>query len=277
MYESFYGLARKPFELTPDVSFFYDSSAHRRALAVLSYAQQKAEGFTLLTGCSGTGKTLLLEHFLNTLDAQTPVLIGKVVCTRIDTDGILKLIAGAFGIQSKSSSRADLLLALEAAWVSAVAEGKKVFLLIDEAQSLTAEVLETLRQLTNLQIEAQPLIAIVLIGQPSLQERLQEHEQKLLHQRIIAVGHLDPMSAADTIAYVEHRLKLVGWRNDPALDESAFAAIFTLTSGVARAVNLLCDRLLLSAFLAEEHTITRVQIEALASEMRQEGLLEICK
>ncbi|MFT4174559.1 MAG: XrtA-associated ATPase [Rhodocyclaceae bacterium] len=269
MYESYYGFAAKPFQLNPDPSFYYGSRGHRRAMAYLEYGLHQNEGFIVITGEIGAGKTTLVRSLLQKLE-ESKVVAAHLVSTQIDADDILRLVAGAFGIPSKGIEKADLLLALEAFLVSVTASGKRALLIVDEAQNLTPRAVEELRMLSNFQLEDHALLQSFLVGQPEFRETMQSPHMQQLRQRVIASYHLGPMDAEETRAYIEHRLRHVGWRSDPRLEASAYQAIFAFTSGVPRRINTLCDRLLLASFLSEQHTLTDHMVEEVIREIREE-------
>lgn len=270
MYESFYGFSAKPFQLNPDPSFYYGSRGHRRAMAYLEYGLHQNEGFIVITGEVGAGKTTLVRSLLQKLD-QASVVAAHLVSTQIDADDILRLVAAAFGIPAKGVEKADLLLALEGFLVSVTASGKRALLIVDEAQNLTPQAVEELRMLSNFQLEDHALLQSFLVGQPEFRETMQSPHMQQLRQRVIASYHLGPMDVDETRAYIEHRLKHVGWRGDPRIEPSAHAAIHAFSGGVPRRINTTCDRLLLAAFLAERHVLTEGHVEEVVREIREEG------
>ncbi len=269
MYESFYGLTGRPFQLNPDPSFYYGSRGHRRAMAYLEYGLHQNEGFIVITGEVGAGKTTMVRSLLQKLE-QTKVVAAHLVSTQIDADDILRLVAASFGIPAKGVDKSDLLLALEAFLVSVTASGKRALLIVDEAQNLTPRAVEELRMLSNFQLEDHALLQSFLVGQPEFRDTMQSQHMSQLRQRVIATYHLGPMDADETRAYMEHRLKRVGWKGDPRIEPSAFAAIHAFTGGVPRKINTLCDRLLLAGFLTESHVVTETNVEEVIREIREE-------
>ncbi|MDB5799389.1 MAG: ATPase [Rhodocyclales bacterium] len=269
MYESFYGLTGRPFQLNPDPSFYYGSRGHRRAMAYLEYGLHQNEGFIVITGEVGAGKTTMVRSLLQKLE-QTKVVAAHLVSTQIDADDILRLVAASFGIPAKGVDKSDLLLALEAFLVSVTASGKRALLIVDEAQNLTPRAVEELRMLSNFQLEDHALLQSFLVGQPEFRDTMQSQHMSQLRQRVIATYHLGPMDADETRAYMEHRLKRVGWKGNPRIEPSAFAAVHAFTGGVPRKINTLCDRLLLAGFLTESHVITEVNVEEVIREIREE-------
>ena len=270
MYESYFKLSGKPFQLNPDPAFFFGSRGHRRAMAYLEYGLHQNEGFIVITGEIGAGKTTLVRSLLQNLDSSK-VIAAQLVSTQIDAEDILRLVAAAFGVPSKDLDKADLLLALETFLVSVTASGKRALLVVDEAQNLTPGAVEELRMLSNFQLEDHALLQSFLIGQPEFRDMMQGADMQQLRQRVIASYHLGPLDVEETKAYIEHRLKHVGWRPDsPSFSADAFEAIFRATGGIPRRINTLCDRLLLAGFLAEQLALTESEVGEVVREMKDE-------
>lgn len=277
MYESFYGLTGKPFQLNPDPAFFYRSRGHGRAMAYLDYGVHQAEGFIVVTGDVGAGKTTLVRNLLRSL-APGNLVAKQIVSTQLDADDMLRMVAGAFfGVQPELPDKAGLLLGLERYFRRLQLEGKRALLIVDEAQNLTPRAVEELRMLSNFQTNERSLLQSFLLGQPEFRQIMQQPEMRQLRQRVIASYHLGPLGPEETKAYIEHRLTLVGWRGDPAFDDAAYAAIHDATDGVPRQINVLCDRVLLAAYLGEKHRLTESDVSDVARELRTElrgGLTE---
>ena len=277
MYESFYGLTGKPFQLNPDPTFFFRSRGHGRAMAYLDYGVHQAEGFIVVTGDVGAGKTTLVRNLLRSL-APGNLVAKQIVSTQLDADDMLRMVAGAFfGVQPELPDKAGLILGLERYFRRLQLEGKRALLIVDEAQNLTPRAVEELRMLSNFQTNERSLLQSFLLGQPEFRQIMQQPEMRQLRQRVIASYHLGPLGAEETKAYVEHRLGLVGWRHDPTFEEAAYAAIHDATEGVPRQINVLCDRVLLAAFLGEKHNLTESDVSDVARELRTElrgGLTE---
>ncbi|WP_374493567.1 XrtA/PEP-CTERM system-associated ATPase [Zoogloea sp.] len=272
MYEAYFGLRGKPFQLNPDPSFFYGSRGHRRAMAYLEYGLHQNEGFIVVTGEVGAGKTLLVRSLLEKLDPNK-IVAANLVSTQIDADDILRLVAAAFGIPSKHLAKSDLLLAIEAFLVSTTASGKRALLIVDEAQNLTQRAVEELRMLSNFQLEDHALLQSFLVGQPEFRTIMQSPEMVQLRQRVIASYHLGPLDLAETQAYVEHRLGCVGWKGNPAFDAEAMKGIFSHSQGIPRRINALCDRIMLAAFLGDQRRVSAELVEQVAVEMREEQVV----
>jgi general secretion pathway protein A len=269
MYESFYGLSSKPFQLNPDPAFYFASRGHKRAMAYLEYGLHQNEGFIVITGEVGAGKTTLVKNLLQKLDPKQ-VVAGQLVTTQLDAGDILRLVAAAFGVPSLAD-KAGTLLALEAFLVSTTAAGKRALLIVDEAQNLTPRAVEELRMLSNFQLGQHALLQSFLIGQPEFRATMQSAHMSQLRQRVIASYHLGPLDATETRAYIEHRLGCVGWKGVPDFEEAAHGRIFALTAGTPRRINTLCDRLMLAGFLGEKPRFSAADVEAVAAEMEDEA------
>jgi len=255
MYESHFGLSGSPFQLNPDPAFYFDSQGHSNALSYLKFGVHQGEGFIIVTGEIGAGKTTLVRTLLEGLDTDE-VVAAQVLNTQLESGELLQSILAAFGVPNQSSSKAQLLASLEAFLTEVAAQGRRALLIVDEAQNLGAEAIEELRMLSNFQLGNHALLQSFLVGQPELRRLLESRAMEQLRQRVIASCHLGPLTCDESQAYVEHRLRHVGWASHPSFDEAAFKAIFSQTGGIPRKINLLCNRLLLAAFLGEVSEIT---------------------
>ncbi|MBS0437036.1 MAG: AAA family ATPase [Proteobacteria bacterium] len=254
MYESHFGLSGSPFQLNPDPNFFFDSRGHKNALAYLRFGAHQGEGFIVVTGEIGAGKTTVVNALLNGLDREK-VIAAKVVSTQLEAGDLLRAIMTAFGIPPTAPSKAQLIATLEAFLTAVAASGRRALLIVDEAQNLNRTAVEELRMLSNFQLGSHGLLQSFLVGQPELRALLQSKSMEQLRQRVIASCHLGPLDVTETQGYIEHRLRIVGWTDNPSFDPLAFAEIHRWTEGVPRRINRLCSRLLLGAFLQDRNHI----------------------
>jgi putative secretion ATPase (PEP-CTERM system associated) len=268
MYETYYHLQARPFQLTSDPRFFYASKGHRRAMAYLVYGAHQGEGFIVITGEIGAGKTMLASALARKM-ASSNLVLAQVVSTNLEADDLVRMVAAAFGL-TQDNSKAVLLNRVEQFLVACQKQGKKVLLVVDEAQNLPPRSVEELRMLSNFVCADKPLLQTFLLGQPEFRKTLQNPEMEQLRQRVIASCHLGPLDGAETEAYIVHRLQTVGWRDDPAFSTDAFAAIHRHTGGIPRKINILCDRLLLMGRLDEKHAFTGKEVAEVVDELRQE-------
>ncbi len=269
MYEDFYGLTGKPFQLSPDPAFYFGSKGHSSAFSYLKYGVYQGEGFLVITGDIGTGKTTLVRAMLNELDTRE-VVAAQIVSTQLDADDLLRSVATAFGVNMHADGKAQLLATIEAFLLTTFQRGKRALLIVDEAQNLGARSLEELRMLSNFQCGDNALLQSFLIGQPELRMLMRSPLMEQFRQRVIASYHLGPLDQADTRAYVEHRLGFVGWKDDPQFEADAFIEIHRATGGIPRRINSLCNRVLLAAYLGEKHVLSRADIAAAVLEMANE-------
>ncbi len=270
MYEAFYGLTGKPFQLNPDPNFYFGSKQHRRAKAYLEYGVQRNEGFIVITGEVGAGKTTIVRGLLESLDPDT-VVAANLVSTQLDAEDTLRMVSAAFGVRAKDMSKADLLMGLEAFLVSQTSQGKRCLLIVDEAQNLTPRAVEELRMLSNFQFGKQALLQTFLVGQPEFREILQSPNMQQLRQRVTATCHIGPMDHDETRGYIEHRLKHVGSLGRPSFDSEAYESIHKASGGIPRRINSVCDRLLLLGFLGEKDNFSVQDVVEVVSEMREEA------
>lgn len=271
MYKAFYKLISNPFQLTPDPRFFYASSVHRRALAYLRYGLEQGEGFVVITGDVGAGKTTLVRTLLEEA-AKRNVLAVQLVSTQLDAEDILRQIAAAFRVQSEGISKAQLLRNIEVYLKYQVSEGKRVLLVIDEAQNLPQRSLEELRMLSNFQNGDKPLLQSFLVGQPEFRFKIEQPENEQLKQRVIASYHLGPIKESELKEYIVHRLKCAGWAGDPLFDDDAISEIFAYTNGIPRKINVFCDRLMLYGSLEELHQFSASVVKTVQNEMVGAGV-----
>ncbi len=269
MYDDFYNLKIRPFQLTPDHHFFFGSKGHNRAMAYLRYGLEQGEGFIVITGGIGTGKTTLVRNLFEEL-ADMNVMAAQLVTTQVDPDDMLRMVSASFGLAHEGLNKATLLHNLEAVARARHAEGKQILLVVDEAQNLPARSVEELRMLSDFQVNNKALVQIFLLGQAEFKRTLQSPGMEQFRQRIIASYHLDPLSAKETEKYIKHRLQLAGWDNDPEFAVGVFKLIYEFTRGVPRRINAMCDRMLLFGCLEELHTIDKDVVMSVTEELEQE-------
>jgi len=269
MYEQFYGLTGNPFQLNPDPSFFFGSRGHRRAYAYMQYGLYQGEGFIVLTGEVGAGKTTLIRNLLQQLDLAK-VNAAQLVSTNLDAHSLLRAVAIAFGLPVREHDKARLIAELEAYLVSLVPQQKRALLIVDEAQNLTLQAVEELRMLSNFQLKNKALLQSFLVGQSELRQLMRSSKMQQFRQRVIASYHLGPLDSDESRAYVEHRLKHVGWTGDPRIEEEAFHLVHAFTGGIPRRINTLCNRVLLAVYLSEKHSIGNEEVEDVIVELNRE-------
>lgn len=269
MYESYYQLRDKPFQLNPDPRFFFASKGHKRAFAYLEYGLSLGEGFIVITGDVGAGKTLLVKSLLKKLENGS-YLIGQLVSTQLDADDTLRSVASSFGLQAEGLTKSALLKSLEDYLRLAVRQNRRPLLIVDEAQNLDPRAVEELRMLSNFHENDKSLLQSFLLGQPEFRDTIQSPEMLQLRQRVIASYHLGPLDRAETIQYIVHRLNTAGWQGNPTFSEDAFDIIHQFSAGVPRRINTLCDRLLLFGYLEERNVLDSSAVQEVISDLRQE-------
>lgn len=267
MYESFYNLSTGPFQLTPDPRFLFPSSGHTRALSYLLYGLQRREGFVVITGDIGIGKTLLVQKLIGEIGGRN-LSVARVAMANLDADGVLPMVASAFGLPHESRSKIGLTNDLVAKILPSYNRG--ALLIVDEAQTCTPAALEELRAISNLQANGRALLQVFLVGQSELRTTLARPNMEQLRQRIITSYHLRPMAVDELREYVQHRLTAAGWRADPALAEAIYPRIHEWSGGIPRRINLLMDRLLLYGFLEELHALDEADVQIVIDELKAE-------
>jgi len=270
MYDQFYQFQGRPFQLTPDPHFYFESGTHRKALSYLGYGLAQGEGFIVITGEIGAGKTTLVGHVMNTIDPARLTAI-KIVSTQVQGDDLLRLVAQGFAITDEHLPKAQMLQRIEAFLHAQARKGLRTLLIVDEAQNLPPSSVEELRMLSNFQLGGQALLQIFLLGQPEFRNLMHGPEMEQLRQRVIATHHLEPMLESEIEPYIAHRLSLVGWQGDPQFTPEAFAAIFRATDGIPRRVNALMSRVLLLGAVDRLHEIDAPTVETVAADMAGDG------
>ncbi len=265
MYREFYGLIRPPFEMTPDPAFIYLGETHREGLATLVYGVRSRKGFVMLTGEVGTGKTTLLHALLAQLDSNTDS--AYIFNPRLEVLDFFHLLFEDFGIEKVCVSKAEYLLALNYFLIDRLKQNRTVLLIIDEAQNLSPEMLEEIRLLSNLETPNSKLIQILLVGQPELGEMLDRDDLRQLRQRIVLRHELKPFDAAELEAYLEERLRLAGYTGKGIFKRSAIRELFTVTGGVPRLVNVVCDGALLTGYGRDQAMLDAEIIREVATDL----------
>jgi general secretion pathway protein A len=268
MYEQFFGLNKKPFELAPNPDFLFAGAAYKRALTYLNYAVKEKTGFVMLTGEVGSGKTTLIREFISRLDRQVP--IAKVFNTKVNFEQLIAMINDDFGLDGTGRDKVALLKDLYHFLIEEHRKGRTPVLIIDEAQNLTPTVLEEVRMLSNLETSDAKLLQIVLVGQPELAAVLSLDELRQLRQRISVVCRLSPLTRGECEEYIYHRLAVAGNREAVWLPSEVLDSIYAYSNGIPRLVNSLCNFILLTAFAEETHTISREMVTDIITELQAE-------
>jgi len=269
MYNSFFGFKERPFQLVPNPAYLYLSRSHEEAMAHLVYAISQGDGFVEITGEVGTGKTTLCRAVLENLDQDTEA--AYIFNPKLDSIQLLRAISDEFGVSSSGESVKELIDTLNAFLMKKKMEGKKVVLIIDEAQNLNNDVLEQLRLLSNLETTTSKLIQIILVGQPELGEMLDSHELRQLGQRITLSCYLTPLSYKETKEYIFHRIHVASQKSDVRFTRAALRAIYKYSGGIPRLINISCDRALLTAFGLDRKKISGPVARASIKELAARG------
>lgn len=271
MYDQFYNLKAEPFKLSPDHRFCFSHRSYAKAKAYMQYAFQRAEGFVMITGKPGTGKTTLVSDLVESLPADK-VNVAMLVCTQLEADDLLRMVADAYGVPSDTDRKSAILQQLTKVFTDAYKMGRRALLIIDEAQDLSTSALEELRLLTNLQLNRQPLLQIFLLGQEELRDMVQQPNMEQVHQRLVAACHIQPLKEEETKAFIKHRLKQVGWNNDPAISEAVYPVIHKISHGIPRRINMICSRLFLHGCVEELHQLGINDAKVVLTEIQHEQL-----
>lgn len=249
MYEGFFNLKAKPFELIPNPEFLYLSRPHKKAVTYLDYGIKEKVGFALLTGEVGSGKTTIIRNIIRNLNGK--VTVSKIFNTKVNSLQLISMINDDFGLDSKDKDKVQLLKELCDFLIDQFSKGFQSILIIDEAQNLTSEVLEEVRMLSNLETDNSKLLQIVLVGQPELRDIIHAPELRQLRQRISISSHIYPLTRLETEEYILHRLEIAGNREAVKFPEEAFDVVYYYSKGIPRLINVICDFLMLSAFVEE--------------------------
>ncbi|MDM7956526.1 XrtA/PEP-CTERM system-associated ATPase [Blastomonas sp.] len=274
MYETHYGLTGRPFQLTPDPRFYFESATHRKAMSYLGYGLAQGEGFIIITGEIGAGKSTLVAHLMQTVDSAR-LTAAQIVTTQLKGDDLLHMVASSFGVATAGLDKTGTLGAIEHFLHTEARAGRRCLLVVDESQNLPLPALEELRMLSNFQLGSHPLLQIFLLGQPEFRASVQGAPGlEQLRQRIIATHHLGAMDAHELQPYIEHRMKLVGWQGRPAFADDVWAKLFAETGGIPRKVNMLINRVLLMAAVENRETVDAALVEAVVADLAVDAMTD---
>lgn len=254
MYETFFGLRRKPFSTLPDPGFLVETETHREALASLRYGVMERKGFIVLTGEVGTGKTLMVRALLERLGAEAPV--AYVTNPRVDLLGLLTYIFAEFGIPDRPATKGECLVVLNHWLIERLEEGRTPVLIVDEAQTMTRDMLEEIRLLTNLETATEKLLHVILVGQPELDAILADPSLRQLVQRITVRHRIAPLNRRETQGYVRARLRNAGAVNGGLFTDRAVRHVYKYSRGIPRITNAICDAAMTIAFSAGQREIS---------------------
>lgn len=272
VYNSFYKLKGQPFRLSPDHRFSYYHPSFDNAQAYLKYAVSEGEGFVAITGEPGTGKTTLIGSLLADMD-MSRVNVATLTNVQLDSYNLLSMILDEFNLNHSEASRVSPLSVLKQFLIEQYKKNHRSIMIVDEAQGLPPASLEELRLISNLQYENKLLLQVFLVGQGPLMDMIRAPGLEQLHQRLIAAAHLKPLEFDETVAYVEHRLRMVGWEKDPLFTDEAMNLIHKFSGGVPRRINLICHRLFLNGGLKQKHELVGADALHVIVELHREGLL----
>jgi type II secretory pathway predicted ATPase ExeA len=272
VYKSIYKLEGSPFRLSPDYRFSFGHRSYDDAKSYLKYAITEGEGIVAITGAPGTGKTTLIASIISELDL-TQVHVGVVTNVQLDSSSLLDMVIDAFSLQVDRSGHISAMSELKRFLKNQSEEGRRVILIVDEAQGLSDALLEELRLLSNLQHNTQLVLQVFLVGQEPLMDIIRSPGMEQLHQRLIAAAQLKALTFEETRDYIVYRMECVGWKNDPVISEEAYSLIYKFSAGVPRRINLICHRLFIHAGLKEKHDLLGGDALQVIVELHREGLL----
>lgn len=263
-YLNYFQLKEDPFGLTPDSSFFFPSKMHNEALSSLDYAVEQKEGFSLIAGEPGTGKTTILKIFIDRWRERAEIAL--IMTPRLSPEELLQAVLEDFSIKVESSNKNDLIKAFRDFLIERSMTGRRVIIIVDEAQNLSDESLEELRLLSNLETEKEKLLQIILVGQPEIRQKLHAANLKQLDQRLTVRSYLRPLTLAETIDYVNFRLVKAG-KGVASFNEAAIRGMYQFSNGIPRLVNLIASRSMMVAYIASSHTIDKKHVQNAVSHL----------
>ena len=271
MYEKYYHLDSDPFALSPDPRFSYLHPSYKKAKTYIEFALQRGEGFLLITGKPGTGKTTLVKEMLNDLD-ESKFKVSTLVTTQLEADDLLQYVAYSYDLQVENANKATVIQRLKKYLIERRRRNQHTILIVDEAQDLSRGALEELRLLTNFELDYIPLLQIFLIGQPQLFDLLGSSSMEQLRQRITVATAMQPLSVNETEEYIQCRLNIAGWQHDPEINSDVYPLIYKNTDGIPRRVNQICSRLLLHGFVEDKHVLGIEDMEDVLRELGEEQI-----
>lgn len=274
MYTEYYGFSARPFQLTPDPEFYFDSQTHRKALAYLSYGLGQGEGFIVITGDVGAGKTTLVGHLMSTID-RVHIEVAQILSSQLGAEDMLRMTAQQIGVPTEGLAKGDILGRIERHLIDVALSGRRSLLIVDEAQNLNSSALEELRMLSNFQLGEKCLLQIFLLGQPEFRARLNyAPELEQLRQRVIASHHLGPMNPEEVEPYIRHRMMRGGWSGNPAITSDGYWSVYRYTNGLPRKINTLMSRVLLHGALDGLSVIAADDVELVIADIRADETAE---
>ncbi|MBZ0156124.1 MAG: XrtA-associated ATPase [Alphaproteobacteria bacterium] len=269
MYESFFNFRTKPFELVPNPDFLYLSKAHKKAVTYLDYGIKEKAGFILLTGEVGSGKTTLIRDLVKKLEGR--VTISKVFNTKVSAEQLIALVNEDFGLKTKGKDKVQMLKELNELLIRHYAKGFHSVLIIDEAQNLGPELLEEVRMLSNLETDNAKLLHIILVGQPELRKTISLPELEQLRQRININCHIYPLTRSEAEEYILHRLEVAGNRDAVSFSGETLDIVYHYSRGIPRLLNVICDFILLSAFVEETKELNAEMVRDIIGDLELEN------
>jgi len=269
MYEEYFGLNKKPFQLTPDPEIFFASTGHQKALSYLQYGLSQGEGFIVITGGVGTGKTTIANHLISQLEEEN-IIAKQLVTPNLSPDDLIVAITKLFHLHPEGDSKAAHISELTDYMRRLNSLGRRLLLIIDEAQNLPIESVEELRMLSNIQVDGKAIIQSFLLGQSELQDILSAPQMEQFRQRVIASASLTPLSEEELSNYIVYRMSMAGWTKEPLFTPDAVTLVHTFTGGIPRKINTFLDRVLLFSYMEEKQKVDIDVIKQVINEVSGE-------